>query len=378
VKKAHFYSPICPLLLIFFLTISCKGQNIADKQTRSTNTRDQALIIGDTVSEIADQKLNLVFQDTKENFWFTGGDGGIYKYDGKNLVLFTLKDGLCSLDILGIQEDNFGNLYFDTPKGVSKFDGQKFSTLEIITGDSSKNEWKLGPDDLWFRMGWDQNGPYRYDGKALYQLEFPRTFQEDEFYSKYPNASYNPYGIYKIYKDSKGNIWFGTSSLGLCRYDGNSVSWLYEKQLTDTPEGGSFGIRSIIEDRDGKFWFCNSHYRYAISPDSIVKKGTNSISYKRENGIGYSNEKGETEYPYFMSMEEDNDGDLWMASYDSGVWRKRGEELIHYPIKDGDTDVLLFSIYKDKKGIIWLGSHNAGAYKFNGSDFEKFNPIKQY
>lgn len=68
-------------------------------------------------------------------------------------------------------------------------------------------------------MGWNKNGPYRYDGKSLYYLEFPETNQADEFYSKYPNASYNPYGIYTLYNDSKGTVWFGTSSLGVYRYD---------------------------------------------------------------------------------------------------------------------------------------------------------------
>jgi hypothetical protein len=48
------------------------------------------------------------------------------------------------------------------------------------------------------------------------------------------------------------------------------------------------------------------------------------------------------------------------------------KNYIHYPIKDGETDVLLFTIYKDNKGVLWLGSHNAGVYKFNGHSFEKF------
>ncbi|MBK9023934.1 MAG: hypothetical protein IPL69_08160 [Saprospiraceae bacterium] len=61
-----------------------------------------------------------------------------------------------------------------------------------------------------------------------------------------------------------------------------------------------------------------------------------------------------------------------MATYENGVWKYNGKELIHYPIKDGETNVYLFTIYKDKQGVLWLGTHNAGVYKFNGSSFEKF------
>jgi ligand-binding sensor domain-containing protein len=75
-----------------------------------------------------------------------------------------------------------------------------------------------------------------------------------------------------------------------------------------------------------------------------------------------------------MSVIEDNKGDLWMVTYEQGVWRYDGKTLIHYSVKDGSRDIKLFSIYKDKQGELWLGTHEAGAYKFNGNQFEKFTP----
>jgi ligand-binding sensor domain-containing protein len=220
-------------------------------------------------------------------------------------------------------------------------------------------------------MGWKKSGPYRYDGESLYSLAFPKPDLVDEFYAKYPNVSYSPYGIYTMYKDRKGSLWFGTASLGVCRYDGKSISWLYEKQLTETPAGGDFGIRSIIEDKDGYFWFCNTRYRYEILPNSTELNRTDQVNYRKENGIGTANDEGK-DFPYFMSIAADNKGDLWMVTYDDGVWQNNGETLLHHPVKDGDKSVLLFSIYKDRQGVLWLGTHNAGVFKFNGKTFEKF------
>ncbi len=342
---------------------TCNGQN----KSKNLNSSEKVIALGETVFKL-DQKTLLIFEDSNNNLWFGGNYKGAYKYDGKSLVLYTDKDGLIESKIWGIQEDRFGNIYFDTTEGVSKFDGRQFTTLDIVENSSVKNEWKSEPNDLWFRMGWNNSGPYRFDGENLYHLQFPKNIVEDEFYSKNPNATYNPYGIYYIYKDTKGNILFGTSNLGVYKYDGKDISWMYEKHLTETPEGGSFGIRSIIEDKDGYIWICNPKYKYKILTDNTKTNDLKPINYQREFGV----ESIGLGSLYFLSMTIDNKGDLWMVTYDNGVWRNNGNELIHYPIKDGDTEVLLFSIYKDNQGDLWLGTHNAGVYKYNGESFEKF------
>lgn len=357
------------LLIIWTsLIISCTGQS----NTETTPAPFKQESIGETVSEL-DPKATLVYQDSKNNYWFASKEKGVYRYDGKSLVFFTSKDGFISSWILGVQEDKSGNIFFDTQDGISRFDGQKFTPLEVMEDNSSGNEWKLEPGDLWFRMGWDSNGPYRYDGQKLHHLKFPKSPLEDEFYAKYPNVSYNPYGIYSIYEDHKGSIWFGTSSLGIYRYDGKKLSWMYEQQLTETPEGGAFGIRSITEDANGYFWICNTNYKFRILPDSLESIGLQPIHYKRETGIEIPGK----EAPYFMSMVADDNGDIWMASYLEGVWRSNGKELIHYPVKDGEKDIPLFSIYKDIRGELWVATHEDGPYKFNGKTFEKFKLDQQ-
>ena len=357
------------IYLLIFLT-SCNSQHSAKNKGNVSEDQQQALVVGDTVPEIADKGITVVFQDKQDNHWFAGGEAGAYKYDGKNLVLFTEKDGLASNAIIGIQGDQLGNVYFDTRGGVSKYDGREFTILPIIDDPASQKEWTMAPGDLWFRMGWDKNGPYHYDGTSLQLMEFPKPARVDTFYAAYPNASYSPYGIYSMYHDRSGSVWFGTASLGVCRYDGKSVSWLYEEQITQTPSGGDFGIRSIVEDKNGYFWFCSSLNRYEILPDVSAVNSTSYLNYRKEDGVDYLNDKGEAEPLYFFSMTEDNNGALWMVNED-GAWRNDGKQLIHYPVKDGETDASVFSIYKDHQGVLWLGTFNAGVFKFNGQSFER-------
>jgi ligand-binding sensor domain-containing protein len=321
---------------------------------------------GVTVTQL-DKTIWTIYQDKKSNYWFGSKENGVYFYNGQQLKHITTENGLVSNEIRCIQEDANGNIFFDTEKGVSKFDGYTFKTLKLANPASPLNDWVLKPDDLWFRMASTKSGVYRFDGKYLHYLKFPTSPQENMFYTKNPNTSLKPYGLYTIYKDRKGYMWFGTASLGVCRYDGRTLNWHYEEQLQTTPNGGDFGTRAIFEDKNGKIWINNTRFRYVIET-----YGYKSVTFKKESGIGYLNKTNKMEFPFFLSITEDNKGNLWMATYENGVWKYNGKELIHYPVKDGETDVLLFTIYKDNKGVLWLGTHNAGVYSFNGHSFKKF------
>lgn len=358
---------LCPWLLFF----SCRGQTISQEEHEILPDQHATNAIGEPVTEV-DKSIWLVFQDKQNHYWF-GSDGqGVYRYDGNTILHFTTEHGLLSNRIRGIQEDNSGNVFISSLEGINKFDGQEFTTLEV----TESNEWRMDPNDVWFsvlgKAGAD--GPYRYDGKILHHLKFPKHHMEDAYYAANGKRPWSPYEPYTIYKDSKGNIWFGTSEFGIARYDGASISWMYETHLTLIEGGGSFGIRSIIEDREGKFWFCNTSYRYNILPTNTIEADKILINYRREKGIENIKSPEGKDMIYFMSAVEDNDGDLWMVTYEQGVWRYDGNTVTHYTVKDGSKEVKLFSIYKDKQGGLWLGTHDAAAYKFNGKTFEKFRP----
>ncbi|MCB0762167.1 MAG: hypothetical protein KDC12_11645, partial [Flavobacteriales bacterium] len=296
--------------------------------------------------------------------------GGLFQQQGDVWKRWTADDGLASLGVVGIVEDNEGNIYFDTSEGVSKYDGVSFSTLPLAQENSGGGNWVLEEGDLWFRMGWDHSGPFRYDGVELHYLEFPKTAQEEAFRELYPNVGYSPYGVYTIYRAEDGAVWFGTSSLGLCRFDGETVDWMYEDYLTNTPGGGAFGIRSILESEDGTFWICTPEYAYEIADEGVGGE----LRYQKLPGLDgvVMNETGEI--PYLMSMVKDNQGGTWMASYTEGVWHINGETCHRYEVNTGEEAAEVFSITCDLEGTIWLGTHNGGAYRLVNGRFEPFTP----
>lgn len=332
---------------------SCKGQN-----NKSAH--------GKSLAELH-EKIWVIYQDQENKYWFGSNGEGVFHYDDKGLSQLTEENGLVSNQIRGIQEDKLGNIYFDTPKGVSKFNGLTFTTLNPVY--SAKNEWKSELDDLWFKGNGDINGVYRYDGKQLFHLEFPE-YDLEGVYGVEVNETYSPYGVYSIYKDNEGNIWFGTLSAGVYRYDGKSL-WIAEKELMVLDDGRVPGVRSIIEDKDGNFWLSNILSRYKVYKEDASSKE----KYEKLEGIEARIGQDSMYFPYFMSaVTDDENKDLWMVTYEEGVWRYDGENLFNYQVKSDGKKVLLFSIYKDNQGTLWLGTHNAGVLKFNGKTFEKFEP----
>lgn len=324
---------------------------------------------GEKNSDIGDRYL-YVFQDKDNNYWFGTDGNGVCRYDGKTLTRFTTKDGLPSDQVGGLQQHKpTGDIILSTSNGFSRFDGRAFTTLSAA--DASKSEWKLQPDDLWFPAGQDTGAVYRYDGKVLHRLTFPKTKAGDAATlprDEYPNAKYSPYDVYIIFRDSRGHVWFGTAVLGACRYDGTSFAWFAKPAL----ELGSFGTRSIIEDKDGKFWFSSTLNRYAIdaAPAPLNEQGDLAIKYHMEPGVGEDKDP----FSAFMSATRDKNGDLWVATLGAGVFRYDGSRMIQYPVAREEGAMFGISIYKDRQDNLWLCSQKDGVYKFNGEKFERFKP----
>lgn len=334
--------------ILIFLT-SCNTQ---------TSKTQPIILSGDTIKELG-KNIMLVYQDTKNNYWFGSWETGVYKYDGRTLINYTTKHGLYTNRVDDIKEDKAGNLYFSgmNPNStITKFDGKSFTNITA----TPSNEWKLEADDLWIKNSYqDKRKVYRFDGNTLYELTIPKP----------PNLN-NPFEVYSIYRDLKGNIWFGTNPVGVCRYDGKSFEWITDEDVTEFRSGGANGVRSITEDKNGDFWF-NVENRYSVYDSATLKSNR---FYTRQKSLGSLDGKNTSGLNEYLSTVRDNDNNLWFVTYRDGVWKYDGERITHYLVQEQSKSIKLFSIYKDNNGDLWLGTHENGAYKFNGKAFEKFAP----
>ncbi len=348
-------------ILVSINLIACTGQ----VQTKSKLVEVVPSAKGTVVSEI-DNQIWAVYQDTRGDFWFGSNGRGVYHYDGQALMQFTTTDGLVNNQIRGIQEDENGHIYIETPLGVSKFNGQEFVTLEVVKPPIS--QWKNESSDLWFNC--NGNHLYRCDGEMLYELYLPEqdlSVLGIDYKKQSGDLRYSPYAVYGVDRDKEGNLWIGTIEAGAFRYDGNSFLWIGEKELSTLPDGRVPGVRSMIQDKDGFIWLSNFYSKYKINNDS-------SKGYEKLKAVDLPQNMMKDKILYFNSGLRDMSGNLWMTTYGGGVWKYDGTALFNIEIHNGKEDVLLVDIFQDREGLIWLGTNNDGVYRQNGEHFVKFVP----
>lgn len=194
------------ILLLLFCLFAINGQNNNQATNRFVSDFDNKIAVNSinlSNSKELDDNIRSIFHDTKGNYWFGTNDAGVYRYDGKSLVQFTVKDGLSNNQVQSIQEDKDGNIWFGTGLfNVSRFDGKSFTTFtkkeEFPFMAEDNHEWKLTQNDLWFYAG---SGVYRYSDNSFVYLPLD-NIQNKETQSSPFNLS--RYAVYCLLKDKKG------------------------------------------------------------------------------------------------------------------------------------------------------------------------------
>lgn len=214
-----------------------------------------------------------------------------------------------------------------------------------------------------------------------------------------------------VFQDRDGHMWFGTNSDGVCRYDGESLTFLSSKD-------GLVGhaVRKIVQTADGAMWFTTergvSRYHdgkfttYTVA-DGLSSDDTWSMMLDRAGTLWVGTREGvcrfvhageavgeggtekrfvpfeipraEVDTPSFRfdprlvwSMIEDRDGAIWFGTDGEGVRKYDGKTFTTYTTKNGLAGNMVRCILADRDGRIWIGAEHAGLTRFDGAAFRTF------
>ena len=117
-------------------------------------------------------------------------------------------------------QDKAGNIWFSTTgAGTIRFDGKFFTHITTIDQSNNNSITALLEDkqrNIWFAAA---NGIYRYDGKIFTHI--PTESADNTIQTSTLNtfAKRTSLSVISAMREKKGNIWFGTETSGIYRYD---------------------------------------------------------------------------------------------------------------------------------------------------------------
>jgi ligand-binding sensor domain-containing protein len=216
----------------------------------------------------------------------------------------------------------------------------------------------------------------------------------------YPDLQVGEY-VRRVFEDKEGNLWFGTNSEGIARFNGKELSYY----STFNGLSGS-QVTAIMEDAGGSIWCATQggisrfdgraitnytvnegladNWVWSLYQDSKgtiwagtlggVSKfdGTKFIAFQLP-ATKVANPKPGLSLGRVSAITEDKKGNLWFGTDGGGAYRYDGNSFTNFTNKDGLCDNNISCIVKDRKGNLWFGSMNGGLSRYDGKTFTVFN-----
>lgn len=317
-----------------------------------------------------------VLCDQQQDLWFASM-GGLIRYDGDVISIWSEAEGLPSTRIWSLLEDRHGRLWVGTTNGVSCWQDGEMDSFTVVDGLAADRVSSICEDHrghLWFGSAAQgqaaEPGLTRFDGE-----NFHTYATEDGLDDVYVNC---------ICADSRQNVWIGTHC-GVTCFDGRTfTSYTLADGLRDT------WVHSVLEDRDGDLLFshrCGAD-RLVDGCFVPVPASDGRALYSAtldEEGAGWFGSAGgvatgdrhglATRFTVRDGLANDQVtgicsdgmGRLWFATL-SGISRYDRRQFRHYSTGNGlSTDVAL-CLLRSASGSIWCGSPS-GLHRLDGTQF---------
>ena len=246
-------------LILILLTLqisSCSGQvkekSVNDKIENEVNNQPPILNQNTTFPQIHTNLNGMVrefvrtmHQDKNGNYWFGTNGDGIIRYDGQTLEKMTIVDVSPHFRVLEIVEDKAGNVWFGTSEGLIKYNGKEFITFSKKEGLPGEDEeiWGLTIDKNGLIWVGSIGGVSYFDGEKFIPFSLPDSIVEN------PKPMLSHKLVFKIIEDRNGTMWFASDGNGIFKYNNGKFTHLTAKnELTDN------SVADILEDGQGNIW----------------------------------------------------------------------------------------------------------------------------
>ena len=288
------------------------------------------------------------------SLWMDTEQGYLVKFDHVKFKRLTSKDGLNGEEVTILHKDRNGNIWVGTNRGISVYDGKKFAPF--------------APDVI-------NQGVYRIYVQKSGVLWF--TDSSNGFLFRYENGSVeslNPenkkYGISSLSEDDSGTVWVGLNS-SLYSYQEGKLSLFH----TFPPETG--GISSAVKREDGtilvqlNYFYVYENNKWRKISSRLRMHRSMTTFYELENDIWMiaSNKVMFNETEILQLPQQiytnylDREGNLWLGTINKGLVRLKKNPFKTFSKPEGLASKNVYPLLEDKDGTIWVGTYGSGISK---------------
>ena len=176
-----------------------------------------------------------------------------------------------------------------------------------------------------------------------------------------------------LMEDREGNLWLGTAAGGLQRIKPKKL-----KLITTSNGLAHNAILSLAEDSEGQVWIGSNGGGLSVGhPQTIARQAgpaaeqTNRVARaKPQDDPGSRQDPGMEFAPAELSYLLDNEslssllatgkGELWLGTWNSGLFRKIGAKLEQLNLTRADSDEPVLALCESSRGGLWVGTYQDG------------------
>ncbi|WP_323028276.1 two-component regulator propeller domain-containing protein [Gelidibacter japonicus] len=317
------------------------------KHTLNTSKVDSIITLPKT-KNLSQRILNIVFA-LPNQYWISTTKGKIYIYSEQDKKLTEVTDILNgSAQHIFLTKDNSGNIWIATEsQGLYSYDlknntfkhyDQFYDSTSNLKQPFFTNIFCDSYNDIWASS----------DGDCLYRIK-----QKNGSIQKFTKEETNKFSITsntvnELVEDSHKNIWIVTKNGGICIYPNNQANGIkyYNGREDNTPSK----VLSILKASDNTIWI-------GTDGDGLTRVFPNNSK------IQYNYTKKDKQYfegKYIQSLLEDSNGNIWISTYQNGIWVYYKElntfKKIETPQSDKTQLAHINVLFLDSQKRIWASS----------------------
>lgn len=318
-----------------------------------------------------------MIQDQKGYLW-SGGYGGLSRFDGKEFLNFSPKNGLVNHYVNAICEGDSGMIYVATIEGLSILKNNKpFAALSTKNGLPDKNvNCVLFNKNDGLYIG-TKKGLCRFSGGKFVAIKYFDSLEvkcllriNDKTIAV---GTFN--GLY--YYDYRSNSFKKQEGL-----DNNNINCLELCKENNTIYAGTSNGLAMIADPSKKpvnFHTINGLIDENIT--SILCESKNSVWIGASGGLlnydgsqfSFYNIYNDNNSNHIRCIIKDNENNIWLGTH-AGLFRYRDNAFSSFDKQTGGIgNAFVFQIYRDKKNDLWFGTESNGIYKYSQGFFKNYS-----